>query len=125
MTESSTAGVRIDRWLCAARIFKSRTQATQACAAGHVKIDDQNAKAHQLVRVGDAIKVQMAQKLRWLEVSALAEKRLSPPLARELYVDHTPVAAPETPRENVSGREPGTGRPTKRERRQLDHLRGR
>ena len=114
--------VRIDRWLCAARVFKSRTLAHDACVGGHVKINGNSVKANHLVRAGDRLDVLAPQGHRMLEIVGLAEKRLSPPLARELYVDHTP---PPEPREDHSGRERGAGRPTKREGRLLRNLRGR
>jgi ribosome-associated heat shock protein Hsp15 len=114
--------VRVDRWLAAARIFKSRTQAHEACVGGHVKRNGDSLKPHHLVRAGDRLDVLAPQGMRLLEVVGVAEKRLSPPLARELYVDHTP---PPPERIDNSGREPGTGRPTKRERRLLGRLRGR
>jgi len=87
-----------------------------------VKVNGASVKAHHLVRGGDRMDVLAPQGMRLLEIVAVAEKRLSPPLARALYVDHTP---PEPEREDHSGRDRGTGRPTKRERRLLRGLRGR
>jgi ribosome-associated heat shock protein Hsp15 len=114
--------VRLDRWLCAARIFKSRTQAGQACAAGRVTVNQSRAKPHHPVRVGDEVRARAGDLLRVFEVLALAESRLSPPRARELYVDHSP---PPPPREEVFlPRERGAGRPTKRDRRRLRKLWG-
>ena len=115
--------VRLDRWLAAARIFKSRTQATEGCRAGHLKLNGENASPHQLLRVGDTLEVRRGARELRLEVQALAEKRLSPPLARELYLDHSPPPAPRE--ETPVRREPGAGRPTKRDRRLLRNLRGR
>ena len=113
--------VRADRWLCAARIFKSRTQATEACSGGRVRLNGGRIKPHHPVRVGDEVLVQKARALRMLEVSALAEKRLSATQARELYQDHSP---PPPPREEpVARRERGAGRPTKRDLRKLRKLR--
>ena len=80
--------VRLDRWLCAARVFKSRSLASQACTGGHVLWNDQHAKSHQPVKPGDRLEIQTPRGLRLLEITALAEKRLSPPRARELYDDH-------------------------------------
>jgi len=118
--------VRVDRWLCAARVFKSRTQAAQACVGGHVRVNDVHAKTHLPLRVGDRLEVLTSRGPRLLEVVGLAEKRLSPPLARDLYVDHTPAPPPPEERlDDVPRRERGTGRPTKRERRELRSLRGR
>jgi len=115
--------VRIDRWLCAARVFKSRTQAGDACGAGRVLVNGDAAKASQPLRVGDEVRAQPERGLRILEVLALADKRLSPPAARELYVDRSPPPPPREPRVAIRGR--GAGRPTKRERRDTDRLRKR
>ncbi len=115
--------VRIDRWLGAARIFKSRTQAAQGCSGGHVKLNGQNARPGQLVRAGDSLEVRRAERLILLEVVALAEKRLSPAQARELYHDRSPPPPPRS--ERIAERERGAGRPSKRDRRQLRRLRGR
>jgi len=113
----------VDRWLYAARIFKSRTQASEACAGGRVRLNGDRIKSHQALRVGDEVLVQKPRALRILEVCALAEKRLSPPQARELYEDRSP---PPPPREQPVGRrERGAGRPTKRDLRVLQRLRGR
>ena len=116
--------VRIDRWLCAARILKSRTQATEACAGGRVRVNDESVKPHFAVRVGDRVRVQGDQgRLRILEVTGLAEKRQSPALARKLFTDHSPPPEPKPAR--MPRRETGAGRPTKRERRDLQRFRGR
>ena len=115
--------VRIDRWLCAARILKSRTQATQACAGGRVRVNDESVKPHFAVRVGDRVRVQADHGLRIVEVTGLAEKRQSPALARTLFNDHSPPPVPRPAR--MPRREAGAGRPTKRERRDLQRFRGR
>jgi ribosome-associated heat shock protein Hsp15 len=113
--------VRVDRWLYAARIFKTRTLSTQSCVGGKVRIDGQAVKPSHPVRVGHALHVQSPGGLRILEVRALAERRLSAPLARELYEDHSP---PPPPREERGPRRPrGAGRPTKREGRAVRKLR--
>lgn len=115
--------VRIDRWLSAARIFKSRTQAAESCTGGHVRVNDARVKPNHGVRVGDSLEVRRGERLRVLEVLALADKRQSPPAARALYEDHSP---PPPARPAPAGRrEPGMGRPTKRDRRRLGRLRGR
>ena len=115
--------VTLDRWLCAARVFSSRTQATEACGGGRVRLNDARSKASASVSVGDEIEVHKPRRLLILEVLALAEKRLGAPAARELYTDHSP---PPPPKEEVFlSRAPGAGRPTKRERRDLDKFRGR
>lgn len=81
------------------------------------------AKPHQLVRVGDSIEVQRERRRIVVGVRALAAKRLSPPLARELYDDHSPPPPPRE--ERMAVRERGAGRPTKRDRRALRRVRGR
>ncbi len=116
-------GVRLDRWLYAARVFKSRTLATDACNGGHVKLNERGVKAHQPVRVGDRVRAQVGLSLRVLSVLALAEKRLSPALARELYEDRSPPPPAREERERT--REPGSGRPTKRDRRAIQRMKRR
>ncbi len=115
--------VRIDRWLCAARVFRSRTLAARACTGGKVHVNEHGVKPHHLLRVGDEVRVTREEQIRILEVTALADKRLSAPLARDLYDDRSP---PPPPREERPGlRDRGLGRPTKRDRRLLRRLRGR
>jgi ribosome-associated heat shock protein Hsp15 len=114
---------RIDRWLCAARIFKSRTLAHDACEAGAVEINGAGARASRAVRVGDEIQARAPRGLVILKVTKLADKRLGAELARELYEDHSP---PPPPREEPTfERDRGAGRPTKAERRAIDRLRER
>jgi ribosome-associated heat shock protein Hsp15 len=112
---------RIDRWLCAARIFKSRSLAREACVAGRVQLNDVPAKPSSPVRVGDEVRADKPSGLRLLEVKRLAERRLTAPLALELYEDPPPPPPPREERIGVRAR--GTGRPTKRERRLLEELR--
>lgn len=114
--------VRLDRWLSAARVYKSRTSAQEACAAGHVAVNGLTARSSHALVVGDEVSARAPRGPVILEVLALADKRLAPAKARELYADHSP---PPPPREElVAPRERGTGRPTKAERRALDRLRG-
>jgi ribosome-associated heat shock protein Hsp15 len=114
--------VRIDRWLCATRLYKTRSQSQQACTGGLVKVNGESVKPSHSVRVGDEVHAEAARGLVVWHVKALAEKRLSASLAAALYEDHTP---PPPPREEiVAPRERGAGRPTKADRRALDRLRG-
>jgi ribosome-associated heat shock protein Hsp15 len=114
--------VRLDRWLSAARIYKSRTAAQDACTAGHVSVNGLAARSSHALVVGDEISARAPRGDMVLEVLVLADRRLSPPKARELYADHSPPPPPKE--ERVAPRERGSGRPTKAERRALDRLRG-
>lgn len=121
MTAAAGPSVRIDRWLAAARLYKSRTVAQDACSAGHVRVNGQPVRASHAVRVGDEVSAAAPRGDVILEITGLAEKRLSAEKARELYLDHSPPPAPKEPR--VAPRERGAGRPTKAERRAIDRLR--
>ncbi len=117
--------VRIDAWLWAVRQFKTRSAATAACRAGHVRVNGERAKAAQPVRPGDEVRVRISGFDRQLIVRRTLVKRVSAALAAEAVDDRTP---PPPPRESVAAvvtRDRGAGRPTKRERRDLDRLRGR
>ena len=113
--------VRIDRWLCATRLYKTRSQSQQACTGGLVKLNGANVKPSHPVRAGDEVRAEAPRGLVIWQVKALAEKRLSASLAAALYDDHTP---PPPPREEaVAPRARGAGRPTKADRRAIDRLR--
>ena len=115
-------GTRVDRWLWAVRLCKTRGDATDACRGGHVRVNGRPAKAATTVAVGDQVVVRVHGNERRVEVRQLLEKRVAAALAAESYIDHTPPPPPREPR--VAERERGAGRPTKRERRQLDRWRG-
>jgi ribosome-associated heat shock protein Hsp15 len=115
-------GVRIDRFLHAARAFKSRTDAQKACTGGHVLVNGNPVKASHVVRIGDEIHTKAPRGVIVWRVLALAEKRLSAALARTLYEDHSPPPPPRE--ERFPQRARGAGRPTKRDRRSLHRFRG-
>ena len=115
--------MRIDCWLCAARVFKSRSLANMACGHGHVRLNDAVVKPHHPVHVGDRVEAETERGARVLEVSGLAEKRLPASLARELYEDHSPPPPPKEERPPSFAR--GLGRGSKRDRRELRRIRGR
>ena len=115
--------IRVDRWLTATRVFKSRTLAQAACEAGHVRINDVHAKPSHLVKIGDEVRAFSPRGSVVVVVKGLAEKRLSAALALLLYEDHSPPPPPKE--ERVAVRERGAGRPTKADRRALSRLRGR
>jgi ribosome-associated heat shock protein Hsp15 len=117
--------VRIDKWLWAARVFKTRALAAEACDGGKVDVNEQAAKPAKLVRVGDSIEVTLPEgRRRILKVIGLDDRRGSAPVAARLFEDHSPPPPPRTRHAPPPYRPPGAGRPTKRERRTLDRLRG-
>jgi ribosome-associated heat shock protein Hsp15 len=117
--------VRIDKWLWAARVFKTRSLATDACDGGKVHVNDQAAKPAKLVRSGDAVNVTLPQgRRRVLKVVGVDDRRGSAQVAAKLFEDHSPPAPPRTRHAPPPFRPPGAGRPTKRQRRDLDKLRG-
>jgi len=121
----SAESTRLDRWLWCARLFRTRALAAAACRSGHVRINGTHAKAASSVRVGDEIRVRGDGRERIVVVAQVIVKRVGAGPAAECYVDHTPP--PPTPEETpgVPIRDRGAGRPTKRERRLLEQLRGR
>ena len=116
---------RIDRWLWSVRIYKTRSAAATACKGGHVRINGRAAKAAQPVRVGDRVEARAGDRERILEVTRAIEKRVGAPVAVECYVDHSPPPPERTIEAEAGRRDRGTGRPTKRDRRQMDRLFGR
>lgn len=122
----SLSKVRIDKWLWSVRIFKSRTLATEACKRGQVKIDGKSIKPSYLLTSGETIQVHKNGFNLIFLVKSLISKRVSAPLAQECY-DHN---TPESELNKYSDwfitearseiREKGAGRPTKRERRDID-----
>lgn len=113
---------RVDSWLWAIRIYKTRSAATTACRAGHVRVNGDKVKAAQQVRVGDEVRIRIAGFDRILIVRQLLVKRVGPPVAALAYEDKTPAREPQAA---LGLRDRGAGRPTKRERRDIDKLRGR
>ena len=114
---------RIDRWLWAVRLCKTRSEATTACRAGRVRIDGRTAKASSPVAVGARVEARLHGRERVALVTQVIEKRVGAALAVECYVDHSPPAPPRETTAPVALRDRGAGRPTKRDRRRLDRLR--
>lgn len=122
MSSDTPGTVRLDKWLIAARMFKTRPLAQEACDGGHVTVNERAAAPARAVKVGDMIVALTPAGKRILRVTDLAEKRGPTALARTLYDDLTPPAPPSE--EPVALRERGAGRPTKRDRRLIDRTRG-
>ena len=118
--------VRIDKWLWAVRIFKTRSLATEECGKGHVTIGDVHVKASRELKGGEVVKVRIAPIERHYLVKKLTDKRMSAQLAVDFVEDVTP---PETlallnavKAYGFEYRDRGAGRPTKRDRRMIDKL---
>jgi ribosome-associated heat shock protein Hsp15 len=116
--------VRVDKWLWAARFFKTRTLAAAACRGGRVDVNDEAAKPSRPLRAGDVVSVTLEGGRRIARVAALAAQRGPATVARTLYDDLTPPAPPRSRTAPAARRDPGAGRPTKRERRVMERLRG-
>jgi ribosome-associated heat shock protein Hsp15 len=115
--------MRIDKWLWAARAFKTRSLASHACDGGKVDVNGEAAKPAKQVRGGDHIEITIVGGRRILKVTGLSERRGPATEARLLYEDLTPPAPPRIRQPKPPYRPPGAGRPTKRERRAIDRLR--
>ena len=120
--------VRVDKWLWSVRIFKSRSLATDVCKKGRVKVGEEVVKPSFLVTAGDTIHVRKEGYNLTFEVTGLIEKRVSATLAQECYINHTPEEELRKYDDWFIGKAPaeirprGSGRPTKRERRELDEF---
>jgi ribosome-associated heat shock protein Hsp15 len=124
--------VRVDKWLWAVRVYKTRTAATAACTAGRVRVGDEPAKPATKVRVGDVIEARRPDRTVIVRVSGLVDKRVGAKLVEELLEDLSPPAPARSGRGQGEplappggARERGQGRPTKKDRRRIDRLRGR
>ena len=119
---------RLDKWLWAVRLFKTRALATDACRAGSVTIADQTAKPARVVHAGEIVMVQQGLIARTLRVVAVPRSRVGAKLVADYCTDLTPATEFEKLRtqrlQHVLAREKGSGRPTKRDRRIIDQLFG-
>lgn len=114
---------RVDRWIWAVRLAKTRADAARACRGGHVRVNDRAAKPATTVRVGDEVQVRLNGVTRIVDVTHIIDKRVGAPVAVRCYTDRSPEPPPQA-RGPVLRRDRGTGRPTKRDRRQIERLRG-
>lgn len=125
MSDATPAAVRIDQWLWSVRITKTRADAADLCRSGHVKIGGKTAKPSSKVAVDDRIDARVHQLERILIVKQLITKRVGAAVAVDCYDDHSPPPPQRDLQPPVFERDRGAGRPTKRDRRRLDALRGR
>lgn len=114
---------RIDRWLWAVRVYKTRSDATKACSGGHVEVAGRTVKPAHQVAIGDRVRARRGERTFDLEVTRVIDKRVGASVAAECFVDHSPPPPERTVHTPQAVRDPGAGRPTKRERRQLDRFR--
>jgi ribosome-associated heat shock protein Hsp15 len=118
--------VRIDQWLHAVRLAKTRSAAAEACRGGHVRINGKAAKPSSPVGVGDRVEARLNARERIVEVTKVVKRRVGAAPAAECFDDHSPLPPERDPFQPVFAvRDPGAGRPTKRDRRRIDRLRGR
>ena len=113
----------MDVWLWAVRLYKTRSSATAGCKGGHVKVNGSAAKPATQVKVGDRVEAFVGRE-RVLEVAQVIDKRVGAPIAAQCFVDHSPPVPDAEWEPPIFSRDRGAGRPTKRERRDLDRFRG-
>lgn len=130
MTDFDTASIRIDKWLWHARFFKTRTLAQTQVTSGKIRVNSERiSKPNRTVKAGDVLTFVKADRVRVIEILDVSTKRGPASEAQALYNDMSPAPAktsstdPDIPA-SVAARERGSGRPTKRERRDIDRLRG-
>ena len=118
-------GARVDSWLWAVRLVKTRSAATSLCKAGHVRINGERAKPAQHVKAGDEIQFRAeGGPPRIVVVREIYVKRVGAPLAAEAYEDNSPPVPPREERLFLGVRDRGAGRPTMRDRRKIEELMG-
>lgn len=121
--------VRLDKWLQVARMYKTRTQATHACDLGRVRVNGQPAKPHRQLALGDRVELAQGEWDRVLVVRELKDRPVSKAEAPALYEDLSPPRPAPDPlarlmRRPLAIREAGAGRPTKKERREMERFLG-
>lgn len=125
MSGEPAGTVRVDAWVWGVRLFTTRSAAASACRAGHVRVNGERAKPATPVRVGDEVSVHLPARDVVYEVTGLLVKRASATVAAEHFVDRSPPPPPREFVAPVAQRDRGAGRPTKRERREIERWRGR
>ncbi|NUK03588.1 RNA-binding S4 domain-containing protein [Streptomyces lunaelactis] len=121
---SDQGTVRVDAWIWSVRLTKTRSQAASACRAGHVRVNGERVKPAHMVRAGDQVRLFHAGRERLVVVSKIIRKRVGPSVAAECLVDNSPPPPPREFVAPVAVRERGAGRPTKRDRREMERLQG-
>lgn len=133
MSDSSEKMIRLDKWLKISRIIKARAKASEACSLGRVKVNDQVAKASKMVKIGDTVSIKFKQRTRTFDVVDIKHKNVRVADAPMLYNEHE-LSPEEKEAEDIRNlfykstkmqRPKYKGRPTKKDRRELDKIRGR
>ncbi|MFF0456208.1 RNA-binding S4 domain-containing protein [Nocardia africana] len=125
MEQAQPATARVDSWIWAVRLFKTRSAAATACRGGHVRVNGTAVKPAHPIKPGDEVRVRNAGAERIVVVVRLVVKRVGASIATQCYIDKSPPPpAPEIVAA-MPKRDRGAGRPTKRERRETDRLLGR
>ncbi len=117
--------VRIDKWLWAVRLYKSRSLAAEACRKGQIWVNGQECKASREIRIGDKVTVRKMPVFYNYEVKQLAHNRMGAKLVTEYFEDQTSMEELDKLKIKETifvKRDRGAGRPTKKERRQIDDL---
>ncbi|MFG2019185.1 RNA-binding S4 domain-containing protein [Actinomadura geliboluensis] len=114
--------VRVDLWIWSVRLLKTRSMATTACRAGHVRVNDERAKPSTTVKPGDTVRLRHDGRERVVVVQKIVRKRVGAPVAQECLIDKSPPPPPREALIPVGRRERGAGRPTKRDRRELERI---
>ncbi|MFG2883196.1 RNA-binding S4 domain-containing protein [Streptomyces sp. NPDC048297] len=116
--------VRIDSWIWAVRLVKTRSLGATACRGGHVHVNGERVKAAHSLHIGDEVRLRHEGRERIVIVKRLIRKRVGAPVAAQCYIDNSPPPPPREATAPAGLRDRGTGRPTKRDRRELERLRG-
>lgn len=114
---------RLDSWMWAVRLFKTRSQSATACRSGHVRVNGAAAKASAQIKPGDEVRVRVAGLDRVVVVVRPVAKRVGPPVAAECLQDNSPPPPAPEVLASIPRRDRGAGRPTKRERRDMEKFR--
>lgn len=114
--------MRVDLWIWSVRLLKTRSMATTACRAGHVRVNDERAKPSTAVRPGETVRLRHDGRERIVVVQKIVRKRVGAPAAQECLIDKSPPPPPREALIPVGRRERGAGRPTKRDRRELERV---
>ena len=115
----------MDSWIWSVRLTRTRSAASGACRAGHVRVNGIRVKPAHAVRAGDEVRLHYEGRDRVVVVQRVITKRAGASIAAECYIDNSPPPPPRDEAVAVAARDRGAGRPTKRERRSIEKFLGR